>query len=604
MKIFSDITKFLTFLKKTDVRLTYVGISVLFSLIAAMFEGISMGCLIPLARGIAMKDFSSVMNLQIFKIVANTFPKIFLMPNTSIFVMLVGIVFIAAVLKNTLQYLASLCMARFINKFSGSLRNLVFSRYLSFGKMFFDHNNIGHLQNILVNFTALITRNMADFQNILNHTAVLCVYLIIMFIISWQLTVFTIIIFPVLNYTLGWLIKRIRKTSGFFATAYSKLSYKISDTLLCIPLVKLYSNEDAEKAHFKSLSDHLGHLEFSIDKKKGLVEPLQETIMLVAVLLLTSAMAFLIVKEKTNDMASFLVYLVLLKKASSCFGTLNNFKLTLATISGPMSAISQMLDDKGKIFVSDGAKEFSSLEKSVDFNCLNFSYSEKNEVLRNITFSVEKGKTTAIVGSTGAGKTTIINLILRFYDPPPASIYIDGVDIRNFTLKSLRSHMALVSQDTLLFNDTIKNNIIYGLKRMISDEEIIDVAKRARLYDLIISLPEKFDTYVGDRGVRLSGGEKQRVSIARALLKGAEMLILDEATSSLDSSTEKLIQDALNEVMEERTAIVIAHRLFTIRHADKIVVIENGSLIEQGSLNELLEKKGKFYEYWEAQKFY
>jgi ABC-type multidrug transport system fused ATPase/permease subunit len=164
--------------------------------------------------------------------------------------------------------------------------------------------------------------------------------------------------------------------------------------------------------------------------------------------------------------------------------------------------------------------------------------------------------------------------------------------------------MALVSQDTLLFNDTIKNNIIYGLKRMISDEEIIDVAKRARLYDLIISLPEKFDTYVGDRGVRLSGGEKQRVSIARALLKGAEMLILDEATSSLDSSTEKLIQDALNEVMEERTAIVIAHRLFTIRHADKIVVIENGSLIEQGSLNELLEKKGKFYEYWEAQKFY
>ena len=217
---------------------------------------------------------------------------------------------------------------------------------------------------------------------------------------------------------------------------------------------------------------------------------------------------------------------------------------------------------------------------------------------------MEKGKTVAIVGPTGAGKTTIINLLMRFYDCPSSAIFIDGEDIRSFTLQSLRAHIALVSQEVFLFNDTIKNNMIYGLDREVGNDELIEVAKKARLYDFIARMPQGFDTEVGDRGIKLSGGEKQRLSLARALLKGSEILILDEATSSLDSKTEQLIQQAINEAIKNRTSIVIAHRLSTIKNADKIIVLDNGSVTETGTLDELLERKGQFYELWEAQKFY
>ena len=266
--------------------------------------------------------------------------------------------------------------------------------------------------------------------------------------------------------------------------------------------------------------------------------------------------------------------------------------------------MSKVFDDKDKFFVVEGKKVFKSLERKIEFKNLNFSYVKEVGVLKDITFSIEEGKLTAIVGPTGVGKTTLIDLLLRYYDCPPSSIFMDGIDIRNFTLSSLRGQLALVSQDTLLFNDTLKNNIIYGLDRDISDKELIEVVKKARLYDFIIKLPDKLDTYIGDRGVKLSGGEKQRVSIARALLKDAEILILDEATSSLDSRTERLIQEAIAEAIRGRTTVVVAHRLSTIKNADKIVIIEEGTVAEEGVLDKLLAQKGKFYQYWEEQKFY
>ncbi len=223
-------------------------------------------------------------------------------------------------------------------------------------------------------------------------------------------------------------------------------------------------------------------------------------------------------------------------------------------------------------------------------------------MLEDISFSVEKTKMTAIVGPTGSGKTTLMSVLMRFYDCEPGMLYVDGMDIREYTLESLRSRMALVSQDTLLFNDTIGNNIAYGLKD-VTKKQIQTAVEEASLADFVAKLPQGLDTIVGDRGVQLSGGEKQRVSIARALLKGADILILDEATSSLDSRTEALIQTAIDRVTKGKTSIVIAHRLSTIKNADTIVVIEHGKCVEQGALEELLAKKGVFHSYWEAQKF-
>jgi subfamily B ATP-binding cassette protein MsbA len=326
--------------------------------------------------------------------------------------------------------------------------------------------------------------------------------------------------------------------------------------------------------------------------------------LLVAVLLLISFMTFVIQKEKTGEIGTFLVYFYILKRSQTAFNALNNVRTSLAYANGPISAISEILDDKDKFFVEDGGKEFSELKEGIDFRHLSFSYIKGKEVLRDVTLKIDKGKFLALVGPSGGGKTTLINLILRFYDCPPNSILIDGNDIRSFTLKSLRSRIAVVSQDAWLFNDTIRNNIVYGLKKDIPAEQVARAAKNARLLDFINSLPEGFDTYIGDRGVKLSGGEKQRLSIARALLKGADILILDEATSSLDTKTERLIQESINEMIEHKTVIAIAHRLSTIQHADRIIVIDNGRTLEEGTLNELLAGKGLFYEYWKDQKFF
>ncbi len=209
---------------------------------------------------------------------------------------------------------------------------------------------------------------------------------------------------------------------------------------------------------------------------------------------------------------------------------------------------------------------------------------------------------TAIVGATGEGKSTIINLIMRFYECPPRAIFLNGEDIREYDTKSIRKHMAFVSQTPSLFNDTIRGNIAYG-REGISDEEVMKVAKKAHIDDLIESLPEGLSSKVGDMGVMLSGGEKQRIAIARALLKDSDIFLLDEATSALDSGTERKIQEAIDVAVKGKTSIVIAHRLSTIKYADKIVVLEKGRVLEQGSLQELLDEKGKFYEYWQMQKF-
>jgi subfamily B ATP-binding cassette protein MsbA len=478
------------------------------------------------------------------------------------------------------------------------MRKYIFGRYLSFGKLFFDRNNSGHLQNTLLNFTSSIAVQLKRLETIVSQLFMLLVYLVIMFMISWKLAVFISIVFPVSRHILRALVKSIRKKSESHALIYGKLSGRISNILSCLSLVRLYSRDKDEKRKFSDLSNGIEKIETAIDKKMNLIEPLQEVIVLMVILLLISAMAFMFIKENgPNELGGFLVFFYLLKKAQTYFGALNSMKASLAALTGPMSVILQIADDKDKFFVSGGKVKFSGLKNGIKFDNLNFSYDKNARLLKNISLFVVKNETTAIIGPTGSGKTTLINLILRFYDCPPSSIFINDIDIRDYILDSLRAGFAVVSQDTWLFNDTLRNNITYGLDRHISEEEIYAAIEKARLHDFVVSLPDKLDTYIGDIGVRLSGGERQRVAIARAILKKAEILILDEATSSLDMKTEKLIQEAIDEIIGNKTVIVIAHRLSTIKNADKIVMIDKGEIVENGTSNELFAKKGKFYQY-------
>ena len=600
----SNLRKLKAFLKNTNVNPFYFIIPALLAIFSAIFEGISVSTVIPLLKGIFTMDFGFVKDLPVLKGFIGPAVSALNLNNTQIFAALLGVIFSAGVLKNILRYFSSLMVCFQVRNIANNLRRVIFSRYLDFGKMFFDRSNLGYLYNLLVSFTTLVTQELSSVHLFLTEFFTFLAYMAIMFIISWKLTLLVLITFPVLTYSVKMLIEKIKRTSMSYASCYDIFSKQISNILSCIPLVKLYSNEEREKKNFGSLSTKIRNIEFSLDKKFQLLNPLQESIVLIIVLLLASLMAFIVVKKKTTDVASLLVYFYLLRMSYRSFGFFNNIKSSLARVSGPISEITGVFSDKDKFFIPSGHSRFSGLKDKIEFKDMNFSYLKERQVLKGINFNIEKSKITAIVGPTGSGKTTLVNLLLRFYDSAPGSILIDGGDIRDFDLKSLLAHFAYVSQDVVLLNDSIKNNIIYGLEDRFTEEQLITAVKRSRLYDFINSLPQGLETHIGDKGVKLSGGEKQRVSIARAFLKDADILILDEATSSLDTNTEKLIQEAIHEAVKDKTTIVIAHRLSTIQNADKIIVIENGMLVEEGSLIGLLEQKGKFYTYWQAQKFY
>lgn len=579
------------------------------SFLAAVFDGFGKSLLIPITKGLIsmdygfIREYGFIKRVPVVKTIVRLLPPEWLASNVSIFTFLLGLAFTVTMLQYILAYLGSVVFAYQIRKLCNNMRMAIFSRYLSFGKAFFDKESFGHLDNVLVDFVNFAASKILWLNQITTEIFKLIIYFIMFCVISWKLTIFTALVYPILHLLSQWLVKKIRKTSGDLAGAKNKLKRKIYNILSNILLVKSYVREDFERKAFRKVNDENTGLEFSIDKKFLLIGPLQNAFMLTATILLMLAISFMVLKEKSGNIAVFLLYLYLLKSSAVSIGNISLFRSTLAEINGPIRNISEVFNDIGKSFVAEGNKIFTGLIDKIDFYRLDFSYVDGRQVLKEASFSVKKGEATALVGPSGSGKTTIISLLMRFYDCPPRSIFIDDTDIRDFTLKSLLPHMALVSQNTALFNDTLKNNIIYGLDNF-SEEKLIDSLKRARLYDFVMQLPKGLETLIGDQGVQLSGGEKQRVSIARALLKNSEILILDEATSSLDTGTEKLIQEAVEEAIQGRTAIVIAHRLSTIKNSNKIIVVEEGGAVEEGTLRELLDKKGKFYQYWEDQKFY
>lgn len=592
-------------MKTMKVRPFHLIAPSLLALSATLFEGVSIGLLIPTLRGLIDKDFSFARDLPILKNLFYVLPETYSRHNLAIFILIVAFIFSSAIMKNVLQYLSSLSIAFQVKRLTKNLRKLVYERYLSFGKLYFDQHNVGHLYQILIGYTQQVAERMQMLHSALFLFFTLFVYFFIMIAVSWQLTLFAMILLPALYLSMSWVIQKIKRTSKSYSDSYTELGKKIANALSCIPLVKAYTNEEKEKQWFNQTNDLVESLEFSMSKKELLVQPMQEVIMLFVFLALVGAMAVLLIKWHMGDIAGFLVFFFVLRRCMLSFGFYNYFQVSLAAVSGPIQEIMSVLDDHEKYFVPDGQTEFTGLKREIEFHHLNFSYPNGIQVLDDVCFSIEKGKMTAIVGSSGSGKTTLVHLMMRFYDSLPGSLRIDGVDIRDFRVASLRSKMAFVSQEPLLVNAPLRFNLTYGLNgRIISEEELMDILERARLYDFVKNLPFGLETEVGDRGIQLSGGEKQRVAIARAMLHNPEILLLDEATSALDTRTEQLIQEAIDELIKDKTGIVVAHRLSTIQNADKIIVIENGRLIEEGSLEVLLSSKEKFYDFWEAQKFY
>lgn len=602
-EFFSDIMQRKDFLYKAGIKPAYLFFFVFLALGAVVFEGISVALLSPTLKGLIEADFQFVRENSIVSRIASIFPHLFSAPNSSIFIFLVLTIFLAIILKNALFYFSAIGIAYHVRKYSSSLKKLIMARYMTFGKLFFDKASLGYHNDIIMKFTDETSRRLQALYESVKYMFLLVVYFALMVKISWRVTLFVIAVPPLLYCLILYIVKKTKRTSKFFANSRIRLSETTFNILSCLPLIKSYNSEAKAKKVFAYESDRVAAFSFSMDKKMNITFPVQEIFIAAFSLLLISIMAYLAIKKQIGHISGYLIYFYLLKRVSLFLKALSLHKVAIAQTEGPLRQILKIFNDKNKYFIGEGKEIFTGLKKNIEFNHLNFSYDPERKILKDITFSIEKGKITAIVGPTGSGKTTIINLLLRFYDCNSSEIKIDGVDIRKFAIKSLRDHIALVSQDTLILNDTIKANMVFGLDN-VTDEQLVNAAKKAQLYEFITDLPKGFETRVGDRGIKLSGGERQRLSIARIFLKGAEILMLDEATSSLDTKTENLIQRTINVAIMDRTAIVIAHRLSTVKSAHKIIVIENGRLIEEGPLDGLLKKKGKFCEYWKAQKFY
>ncbi len=480
------------------------------------------------------------------------------------------------------------------------LRKRLFEQFQSLSLSYYSTSRSGDLINSLTTEINQIKQAFDVFSGLITRGFTLVAYIISMFWLSWQLSLAALSLYTLLSVGLSTLIRQVREASFSVPQVNGHLASVAIQFINGIRTVKGSAAEDFERKRFYRSSSEVIQAEDKVAGVSALVQPLAEgaasTILIVMVVV-----AFNLFISKGNLQTSFLLtFMFVLFRMMPLVAQANGMRENLSRFQGSLNNIQEMLKTNNKPYLSNGHLEFQGLKKEISFLSVNFAYESDILVLKDINLTIEKGKVTALVGGSGAGKSTLADLIPRFYDPVKGSISLDGKSLKDFDIASVRSKMAIVSQDTFIFNASIKENIAYGLER-VNEEDIWHAAELAHAVEFIQELPDGLDTVLGDRGVRLSGGQRQRIAIARALLRNPDILVLDEATSALDSATERLIQESLEKLSQGRTVITIAHRLSTIAKADKVVVLEQGKIVEQGTYQDLLTKQGKLWKYHQMQ---
>lgn len=585
---------------------SYFGASIFFNFMYSLFSALSMLSLMPVMN-VLFKDGEKVyLQPQINgigdlnKATIENYLNYFITNNTDIngplstLLWMMLFMVLAFFCKNLFAYLSMIYMTYLNNGVLKDLRNDVYKKVTSLNVAFFSGEKKGDLMARMTSDIATIkTTFMSAITMIGREPLTLLFTLGAMIWISWKLTLFVLVFLPISGFMISRLGKTIKNISGDIFAMEGSLLSRIEETLGGVKIIKNFTAENYFKNRFRDQSEEINTMNNVIGARMSMAGPLSEFLGIISISVIFVFGGMLVLIDKTLTGSTFITYIALAYQILTPAKTIAKASHAIQAGNAASERVQFILDAGNPLKDKENATVIKGFKHQIKFNNISFKYGNEDYVLKDFNLTLPIGKTVALVGESGSGKSTLANLITRFYDVQEGSITFDGIDIKDVTTKSLRQQMGIVAQDSILFNDTIANNISLGIESA-DKEAIVAAAKIANAHNFISEFPDGYQSNVGDGGGSLSGGQRQRVAIARAVLKNPPIMILDEATSALDTESEKLVQDALENMMQNRTSLVIAHRLSTVKNADLIVVMRKGRIVEQGTHDQLLQLGGTY----------
>lgn len=595
--------------------------SMVFTVFAALFEGASVYLSMPLLDTLFQKAGAgtpqSTQQLQtqiqdkagsavsnfVNEITASIKAYIFTGDTSEVLLKICLLIVLTFLGKNLFGFLQAYSLA-YVEQ--GMIRDLRNDAYLHLHKLpmsFFKNERTGNLISRITNDVNLVQSSVsAVFLNLIREPLKIIVFLGIAVSISWKLTLFALVVLPVSMFIIGYIGLLLRKQSGLLQEKMADITNNLHETITGVKIVKAFGMENYENKKFFGETQKFFRLILKITRIRNISSPTTEFLSVIVGVVIIYYGAQLVLIDHAISASQFFVFLFAIFQLMPPVKELSTVNNRIQEASAAADRVFEILDIEPAIKNVEAPVSISDFNDAITFESVSFMYNDSDEhVLDSIDLKVKKGNIIAIVGSSGAGKTTLVDLLPRFYDPTSGRILLDGTDLKQIRIEDLRKLMGIVTQETVLFNESVRNNIAYGLDNF-PEEKIISAAKAANAHNFIMELPRGYNTVIGEKGTKLSGGQRQRISIARAILKNPPVMILDEATSALDNESEVLVQEAIEHLMHDRTVFVIAHRLSTIRNADRIIVLDRGKIVQDGKHEELLaDSKGIYSKLYELQ---
>ncbi|NER95995.1 MAG: ABC transporter ATP-binding protein [Symploca sp. SIO1B1] len=572
----------------------WIVLTIILGFSSAIFNGISVTLIVPLVIGFLSKDSLDLdAGPPLIRNMLSFFGN---SESDNGIILMFAAVILAIILKNLTSYVTSLVSFSLAKRLVNDIRKAGIKLILEVDLDYFVKIKTGDLVNKVNQEVGRAASAIKTAIQLFITFITILIFVAILITISWKLTVAATILLMLVTWINQYFVKRSSKFGKVLSDKSRVYSTSLLEILTGIRLIKAVGNEEVEYQRIKNFLDEREQAEYQSQANFAILGPINEILGILAILAIVFlGKAFLFQDVTPKALIAVLgIYLFVLNRLIPVVGKLNGQRSQFANAAPSTEITANFLRRDNKPFMTNGNQPYHKIKQGISIKNVSFAYPEHQDlVLSQINLWVPKGTTLALVGSSGAGKSTLADLFPRFYDPVEGKITIDGQDLREYDLRSLRQAMGIVSQDTFLFNTSVGDNIAYGRDNT-TEEEIIEAAKRANAYEFILDLPQGFETEIGERGIMLSGGQRQRIAIARALLRNPDILILDEATSALDTVSERLVQQAIDELCRDRTTIVIAHRLSTIQKADQIAVMDKGQVVEIGTHEELLQQNGHY----------